>query len=712
MDISSRRVFIFPYSVAIFTSAFLVFQVQPVIARFILPWYGGTAGVWTTCLLFFQLGLLAGYLYAHALAAHLQLKQQALVHGSLILLSLFLLPITPEMPEFSKSLPQTIEILYLLALSVGFPFIILSASAPLFQHWFVHVHPGKSPFRLYALSNAGSLLALLSYPFLIEPVLKLSTQTLVWSFIYIIFMCFTIWSAWPIINSRLFEGLNQTETEVKNRTSSYKSSEPLKAPGWFDRISWILLAAGGSVVLLAVTNQMCQDVAVIPFLWVVPLSLYLITFIICFERDAWYQRKIWLPFMALTIGLLVYLLNHDYASTEISLVYQIIIYCAALFGCCMVCHGEMVRRRPAAGNLTMFYLYLALGGALGGVFVNLAAPILFDGFWELHGSLVFVALSAIVLIYLDHAGLKVLQRRLILICGCVGLALLIWFLRLHILSQQSLSVLNTRNFFGVLHVYEFERGTKNHIRSLYHGRICHGTQILDKLNRNKPISYYGRNSGISLALNHYPSRRLEDTEKRGMRIGVIGLGIGTIAAFGQPDDYIRFYEINPDVESIARKHFYYLDSCKAEIEVAIGDGRRLLQDELETNGSGQYDVIVVDAFSGDSIPVHLLTLEASDLYWQHLKENGILALNISNLHLDLTDVVRQMAAHAHKEAIFTEDSGFASRFYDSNAWVLITSNKDFLSYTILKAFRTDWRHKLKPVIWTDDFSNLFEVVEW
>jgi spermidine synthase len=261
-------------------------------------------------------------------------------------------------------------------------------------------------------------------------------------------------------------------------------------------------------------------------------------------------------------------------------------------------------------------------------------------------------------------------------------------------------------------VYEFDRDTKDHIRSLYHGRICHGSQILDKLNRNKPISYYGKNSGISLAFNRFPSRRHEETEKKGMRIGVIGLGIGTIAALGQPDDYIRFYEINPDVESIARKDFYFLDSCKAEADVAIGDGRRLLQDELETNGSRQYDVIVVDAFSGDSIPVHLLTLEASDLYWQHLKENGILVVHISNLHLDLSDVVRQMAVHAGKDAIFVEDSGFASLFYDSSAWVIITGNKEFINDPLVKVFRSDWYHKLKPIVWTDDFSNLFEVVDW
>jgi len=453
-------------------------------------------------------------------------------------------------------------------------------------------------------------------------------------------------------------------------------------------------------------------VSVIPFLWVVPLSLYLITFIICFERDAWYQRKIWIPFLALSVGLLVYLMGRDYEDIELSLAYQIMIYCAALFGCCMVCHGEMVRRRPAASDLTMFYVYVALGGALGGVFVNLIAPLLFDGFWELHGSLVFVCLLVVIVFAFESSSMHFLQRVVIVTVGFVGVGELIWFLGKHISEQRDTSIFNTRSFFGVLHVYEDDKGKRQHIRSLYHGRIKHGEQWQHESELHRPTSYFGPRSGVALALNRFPSRTNEETEKNAIRVGTIGLGVGTIAAYGRPKDFFRFYEINSEVESVAREYFGYLDNSKAGIEVVIGDGRRTMQRELETSGSQQYDVLVVDAFSGDAIPIHLLTQEASDLYWRHLTEDGVLALHISNFHVDLSDVVRQMAIHANKDAIYIEDDGRGDRYDDSSDWVLITSNQAFINDPQVLRFQDDWRREPRPIIWTDDFSNLFEIVSW
>ena len=693
-----------PFAVAIFTSAFLVFQVQPVIARFILPWYGGTPGVWTTSLLFFQLGLLVGYVYAHVLAKRLQLRHQVIVHGSLLVLSLLVLPITPELPDAAQNVPQTFEILGVLALSVGFPFILLSASAPLFQHWFSHVHPGKSPFRLYALSNVGSLLALLGYPFLVEPSLGLTTQTWTWSLLYVAFIGVTFWCAMPLVK----RGLAHSPEAIPASTSQ----DPAPKPSWFDRVSWMVLAACGSVVLLAITNQMTQDIAVIPFLWVVPLSLYLITFIICFERDAWYKREIWIPFLALSVGGLVYLMSQDFADYEISLGYQIVIYCGALFGCCMICHGEMVRRRPRAGDLTTFYVYIALGGALGGVFVSLIAPLLFNGYWELHGSLVFVSAIASMLIAVETFSMQRFQRFAYVFSGFIAVGVLVWFLDRHITEQQEATIFNKRSFFGILHVQETGLGTDQHYRSLYHGRIKHGEQWLHESEMRQPTAYYGRRSGVALVLNAFPGRRSGDVEERALRVGTIGLGIGTIAAFGRPNDFFRFYEIDPEVETTALDYFRYLDNSEAKIEVVIGDGRRSMQSELDTDGSQQYDVIIVDAFSGDAIPIHLLTQEASDLYWRHLKEDGILVLHISNLHVDLSDVVRQMAIHAGKDAIFTEDEGSPDKYDTKSDWVIITNNQAFLDDPDVRRLTDEWHHELRPIIWTDDFSNLFEVVDW
>ena len=693
-----------PFALAIFTSAFLVFQVQPLIARFILPWYGGAPGVWTTSMLFFQVGLLAGYFYAHLLTKILRLNHQVMVHGGLLALSLFFLPITPQLPESAHSLPQVFEILAVLAAAVSVPFILLSASAPLLQSWFAHRYPGKSPFRLYALSNVGSLLALLGYPFLVEPALTLSAQAWAWSAVYIVFIGIALWSGQPFVAKKY--------AQETRRASSSQPAVQRTLVSWFDRMFWLVLAASGSIVLLAVTNQMCQDVAVIPFLWVIPLSLYLITFIICFERDAWYQRKIWLPFLALSVGFLVYLLYRDYAKTELSLTYQILIYCAALFGCCMVCHGEMVRRRPTAGDLTAFYLYLSLGGALGGAFVNLIAPLIFDGFWELHGSLAVVSVIAFALAIMDNPNLRAWQRKALLVTGSVYLGTLLGVLAMHISAQRVDSVYNKRTFFGVLHVYEEGQGTPEYFRSLYHGRISHGQQWLDGSKSEHPTGYYGPTSGVGLTLTRFPFTANGQTEMGALRVGAIGLGVGTIASYGRNKDVFRFYEIDPEVESIAKRYFTFLDDSEAEIEVVIGDGRRMMRRELDTNGAQQFDVIVVDAFSGDAIPVHLLTQEASDVYWQHLKENGVLALHVSNLHVDLTGVVRQMAFHANKEALYIEDDSPDEQWCDASDWVLITSNQAFMRDPQVRRLQDEWPHGLELVAWTDDFSNLFEIVKW
>jgi hypothetical protein len=282
---------------------------------------------------------------------------------------------------------------------------------------------------------------------------------------------------------------------------------------------------------------------------------------------------------------------------------------------------------------------------------------------------------------------------------------------MHISEQRESSIFHTRSFFGVLYVYEYDKGTRQHARSLYHGRIRHGKQWLHASEMHRPISYFGPRAGVALALDHFPSRKHEQAEKSAIRVGAIGLGVGTIAAYGRPNDVFIFYEINADVESVANKYFRYLDNSSADIDVVIGDGRRTMQRELETSGSRQYDVIVVDAFSGDAIPIHLLTQEASDIYWQHLHENGVLALHITNLHVDLSDVVRHMAIYANKEAIYIQDKGRGAG-YSSSDWVLITSNQAFLNDHTVRSFQDDWDHELKPIIWTDDFGNLFEVVKW
>ncbi len=686
------------FACAVFTSAFLVFQVQPVIARFILPWFGGSPAVWTACMLFFQLGLLCGYAYAHLLASRVPLARQPYVHLTLVIVSKIALPIAPNLTDAAIGQAPVADILILLAGSVGFPFVMLSASAPLLQHWFASVHPASSPFRLYALSNLGSLIALLSYPVIVEPTLALESQTLAWSAGYVGFAALLLWCAWPIVARRLASGL----------ASVTPDDAPAARTTWSQRLTWTVLSACGSIVLLATTNQMCQDVAVIPFLWVLPLSLYLLTFIICFDRDSWYFRPLWMPLLVLCIGALVVLLDQDYIDDEMSLGYQIAIYTSAMFACCMVCHGEMVRRRPAPGHLTTFYLYVALGGALGGVFVNIIAPLMFDGFWELHFGLLATVILVGFCVARDRKAISVRPLRyLFSTTWTLGVLALAYLLFDHADFQRDGSIINSRGFYGVLHVYEINLGTSMQSRVLYHGRISHGEQWLRHRDKLQPTSYYGIDSGADVAITDHPARDHQDP----MKVGIIGLGVGTIAAYGRNGDTFRFYEINPQVETIARTYFTYLDDGGADNQVVIGDGRISLARELEITGPQQFDVLVVDAFSGDAIPIHLLTAEAVDLYWRHLKEDGILALHVTNIHVDLFDVVRQLAIHSKRTAIHIE--GYANRPWDSsNDWVLITNNRAFLKKRIVRQRTTNWQTPPKPISWTDDFSNLFEVVDW
>jgi len=688
----NRHPILIPIAAGIFTSAWLLFQVQPMIARHILPWYGGGAGIWTTCMMFFQVFLLAGYAYAHLLARWLDPARQVVIHLLLLTLSLLLLPITlAESLQPDGSGNPMVEILMLLTLTVGFPYLMVSASGPLLQHWFTRAAPGQSPYRLYALSNAGSLIGLLSYPFVVEPVLTLKAQSYLWSGGYLLYVALCTWAALTLW-----------------RTPKLRRAMPDQGDaghtGFGRRAMWVALAACGSVILLSVTNQVCQDVAVVPFLWVVPLSLYLISFILCFDSPRWYRRWIWMPFLAVTLVLLVVLLRRDYAEVEWPLIGQLAIYFSAMFACCMVCHGELVRLKPPASQLTSFYLMVSLGGALGGVFVNLVAPLIFDGFWELHLGLIATTMLAGISLLTDGDSCKSkLQLRGIQTGWALSLIVLSYFLWDHVGTQREDSITTSRSFYGVLNVYEHDPDTDRHRYLLYHGRIEHGMQYQKKDRSGLPTAYYGLHSGVGVAIRRHPNYITDR-----LRVGAVGLGIGIIATYGRAGDDYRFYEINPDVERIANEHFSYLSDSSARNTVILGDARMSLQRELREGGSRQFDVLVVDAFSGDAVPVHLLTREAIDLYWQHLKPDGILAMHISNLHFDLADVVRIHARHLGKQAIPVDADG--SPVYGSaSSWVLITDNSEFLSNPRVYEFS---HVEPREILWTDDYSNVLRVLEF
>ena len=692
------------YILTIFLSAFLLFQVQPILARYILPWYGGTPAVWTTCMLCFQIGLLAGYAYAHGLVACFRNhpRKQAAIHFCLILVSLTFLPITPTdamKPETAAD--PTWEIVLLLLKTVGLPFIVISASGPLIQHWFFSASNGASPYRLYAVSNFGSLLGLLSYPFLFEPLFGLRQQTQLWSGTYVVYgICATL-CAWGFIQNK-----PSAEAPTEDTTSS-------PSPTLQNRILWGVFAALGSIVLLATTNQMCQDVAVVPFLWVLPLSLYLITFIISFDHARWYHRGIWVPLTTVSVAALVYLLNQDYADVELHISIQVSIYLSAMFSCCMVCHGEMVRIKPPPTYLTSFYLVVSLGGAIGGILVSQVAPRIFTGMWELHLSLLVVALMISYRVFQDVRSGVIANRFWMALFGLFWIQVVFtmsFFLWLHIEDQMDGTVAAKRSFYGSLRVYDGNVGKSNHWRALYHGRINHGRQYLDyDTIRAKPSTYYMQFSGAGLAFHFHPKRLAQPEQP--INVGVVGLGTGTLAGYANPGDSIRFYEINPDVETLAREHFTYLKECPADLSVKLGDARITMEAELAADESNQFDLLFVDAFSGDSIPMHLFTEEAFHTYLKHLAADGTLVVHITNLHLDLSDPVRVLGDVFALKSIWVQRYRKRRGEYYSN-WVLMSRQPETLDKIIAQDLHTDWeRAEARLIHWTDDYSNLLKVIK-
>ena len=693
------------YGAAIFLSAFLLFQVQPLLGRFILPWFGGGAAVWTTCMLFFQLALLGGYGYAHAIATRISPRRQAALHASLLVLSLacIVLGIAPaESWRPSGAEAPVRGILTLLMVSAGIPFVILSATGPLLQRWFSWQRPGLSPYRLYALSNAGSLLGLLTYPFVLEPALGLRHQALLWSAGYGVFVVVTIACAVGLRRSA-------PAPHVDNGTAA--------GPGtrWSVRLLWLALSGCGSLLLLSVTSQISQDVAPVPLLWVLPLTLYLLSFILCFADDRWYDRRLWGPAFALALVAAVVTI-HQGTSTDIEV--QVLVYASTLFAGCMVCHGELVRLRPDPSQLTAFYLFVAVGGALGGLFAGLVAPVLFNGLWELHlGLMLGYLLFAWCLLWakgrpLDGVWLR--DARAVAVAGAVALAT---GLGMHVQQDQAGAIALSRNFFGVLGVYEYDAGDEDWRRLLWHGRVKHGGQMLAGVKWRQPTVYYGPQSGMALAINEHPRRRQgggagAGGPGEGLRIGMVGLGVGTVAAYGRSADTIRTYEINPEAVRLSDEYFRFRKDGAAREEIVLGDARISMERELAANNPQRFDVLLLDAFNSDSVPVHLLTREAFEVYWKHLKPDGILAVHISAIYLDLNPVVRGIAEAMGQTAIRITNARDSDAMISFSEWVLVTTNRTFLQNPKVRAAVKQWRPESPPgVVWTDDHSNLIQLLK-
>lgn len=668
------------YAATIFLSAFLLFQVQPLIAKIILPWFGGSAAVWTICMLFFQLLLLAGYVYSHAYV-RMRIPVRRHIHIALLVAAAAMLPLAASAAwKPSGGEDPTWRIFALLATSVGLPYFMLSTTGPLVQVWYARAFDGASPYRLFALSNLGSMIALVSYPLAVEPLLALGAQTAIWSGGFVLFALACAALAWRS---------GEREIELPAQAQSDKPAPGLQA-------LWAALAACASVLLLAFTSHMTLNVAAIPFLWVLPLALYLLSFVLCFEASGWYRRWLFLPLAGAGLAAVCVTLTQSNPS-----IWTLIpLYSATLFAACMVCHGELARSKPDPRYLTGFYLMLALGGALGGVLVGLVAPQVFDDLYELPIGMCALSVLAMVALLRDRSSLlngrwataaRVVFFALIVGLG-VALARTYW-------DNAADSRLTSRNFYGVLNVRDSGEGPEA-MRVLAHGTIIHGKQFLEPDRRDWPTSYYGMTSGIGLAIL--------DARSRGpLRVGVVGLGAGTLAAYGRPGDVFRFYDINPKVIELARSEFSFLKDSAAQSEVALGDARLSLEREPDQD----FDILALDAFSSDSIPVHLLTVEAFRAYLRHLKPGGLLAVHISNRYLDLVPVVQQAARHLSLEIRQVENEDDDDAGVYRSDWMLLSTSPAAFEGTFLK----EGAEKIDSVpsvsLWTDDYSDLYRILK-
>jgi SAM-dependent methyltransferase len=667
------------HAATIFLSAFLLFLVQPILAKQILPWFGGAAIVWTLCMVFFQLVLLLGYAYAHWLTSRVSAKRQGWIHIALLAASLAFLPIIPDASwKPAGDANPVARILLLLFATIGLPYFLLSSTSPLVQAWFARAFPGSSPYRLFALSNFASMLALLGYPFLLEPWFTNPQQSTWWSGAYGLFAVCCATLAW--------KARSLPAMDLEGGQTAATAAE--EAPRARSIALWLALSAMGSVMLLGVSNHLTQNISSIPLLWVIPLAVYLLTFILCFEGRRWYRRDLYLGSLVWLLCVMAWFLADK--GLQFALLWQIAVFTIGLFFVCMFCHGELARLRPGARHLTLFYLVVALGGVIGGVLVGVVAPVVLPGYLELEIGLVVVAILALI------TNLKRPVPILAMLVAVVGFTFAALAYRIHTFTEDTIYI--ERNYYGVLRVKENLNRSDDpdsRYRSLVHGAILHGEQWLSEKYRRSATTYYKTTSGIGRTLTAF--------EGQAIKVGVIGLGAGSISVYADADDTYRFYDINPAVARIASTWFTYLKDSPGTMQIVLGDARLSLEREAPQG----FDVLAVDAFSGDSIPVHLITVEAFTEYLRHLKPKGVIAFHVSNRFLDLKPVLLAIAEKHGLEYAYLHESGEDGG--TTSDWVVLTRYKPFiLRKEIVEATepvapQPDWR------LWTDNYNNLVQV---
>jgi hypothetical protein len=719
------------FTLAVFLSAALLFVVEPMFGKMVLPLLGGSPAVWTTCMLFFQGALLLGYLYAHVGPKWLGLRRHTALHIGLLALCFLVLPISVAgtAGAFRLDHPNA-WLLWVLTVSLGAPFILLSSTGPLLQVWFSRTsHPAAhNPYFLYAASNTGSLLALLSYPFLIEPTITLKGQTRFWSLGFIVLVGLVLLAA-TYLRTNSASALNVKE-----------SGAPVARVGRRTMLRWTLLAFVPSSFFLALTTYTTTDVAAVPLLWIIPLVLYLLSFTIVFGRRTWISQSVlvrWQPIGL--IALAVILFWGPSASGPWLLPLHLIVF----FVTALVCHGELATTKPAPSRLTDFYLCIAVGGVLGGIFNALVAPALFDSvleypltiliacavrpwpaaqpsssrmrWWEL--ALIVAACAVLVWTRLSDpdrpAAAAVLISSAVVAIACLRMSRdparftlaigLVVIGAMVTTGARSGVLLKERNFFGVREVRE---DTQKRLRRLMHGTTNHGAQSIDPAKRQEPVTYYHRPGPIGDVFRAFPPIP-------GRKVAVIGLGAGVLAAYAGAGEEWTFYEIDPDIARVASdtNYFTYLNDTPAKVRVVLGDGRLSLADAPDHH----YDIIVVDAFSSDAIPTHLLTLEALSVYRSKLSETGVIAWHLSNRYLDLEPVLARLIREAGVAGLIRSNTDRTPELESSGyptIWAAIASNPEQLGALRNAAGWRRLRIRERVGLWTDDFSNVFGVFIW
>jgi hypothetical protein len=677
---ATARPSVLPYALTIFLSAFLLFLVQPIIAKQILPWFGGSSGVWTTALVFFQSTLLAGYAYADW-TMRLGVRRQTMVHIALLAASLLTLPILASVswkPQGDEE--PTLRILLLLTATIGLPYFLLSTTTPLLQSWYWRRFHSAVPYRLFALSNFASLLALLGFPVLLEPWFDLAQLGWGWSALYVVFAGVCAATAWASMRAA---ATSEGDPVFAEAVSTVRTVPPTART----QLTWLALSAMGSVMLLAVTNHVTQNIASVPFLWVLPLSIYLLTFILTFDHPRWYQRWVFVVALAGLVPSMAYLIP------SLDLKLAVTVFFVGLFVACMFCHGELARMKPDPRYLTRFYLMLSVGGALGAVLVAIVAPLTLPGYFEVNIALVLLAL--LVLVQLGGWG-RLIGMAVVAATGYFALQ----GARDYALDTRVM----WRDFYGVVRTRD--RQDPVPYRSMLHGSIVHGGQLLGEEYRNTPSDYFGPTSGYGRLF-----AALNEVRPQPRKVGIIGLGAGVVASYGRAGDAFVFYEISPRVVDVAGAEFTFLRDTPAKTSVVLGDGRL----SLEREAPRKYDVLGIDAFAGDSIPMHLVTHEAMALYVRHLADDGVIVFQATNRYIDLLPVVKRLAGEFGLEAVIVSDqpshSSGAEYWLSSTDQILVTRDRKLLEHPALRDVALPIADRADLKTFTDAHHNMFRILK-